>query len=137
MTTGRAASVAPNFPFMFDMAAFIVAQRCNMEAIAAANRIVLEAAQSVGRRNVEVWQRAIDGMAERLQAMGHPECPRDRAMRQTETVIKAYEDASSNMRDIVAIIRHANTEAMAVLSRRFTEAADEVKSLARRAAASL
>ena len=136
-TMGRSTSASPKFPFMFDMAALLAAQRCNMEAIAAANRVVLEAAQSVAWRNVGVWQRAIDGMVERLQAIGHPECPRDRAVRQTETVINVYEDASSNMRDIGAIIQHANTEAMAVLSRRFTEAADEVKSLARHAAASI
>jgi phasin family protein len=115
---------------MFDMAALLAAQRRNMEAITAANRVVLEAAQSVARRNLEVWQRTIDGMAHRLQAVGHPECPRDRAMRHIETVINVYEDASSNMRDIGAIIQDANSEAMAVLSRRFTEAADEVKSLA-------
>jgi phasin family protein len=134
-TTDRAPS--PKFPFMFDMVALLAAQRRNMEAMTAVNRVMLEAAQSVARRNVEVWQRAIDGMVEHLQAMGHPESPRDRAMQQTETVVNVYEDASSNMRDIGAIIQHANTEAMAVLSRRFTEAADEVKSLARHAAASI
>jgi hypothetical protein len=40
------------------------------------------------------------------------------------------------MRELGMMIQHSNTEAMEVLSRRFTEAADEVKSLARYAARS-
>jgi phasin family protein len=118
-------------PFLFDLAALFTAQWRNIAAITAANRIVVETAQSVVRRNVEILYQAIDGVPERVQAMADPECPRDRAMRQTETVIKAYEDASANMRQIGAMIQHANTEAMELLTRRFTEAADEVKSLAR------
>jgi phasin family protein len=139
LASGRStdASTSLQFPFMFDMAALLAAQRRNMEAITAANRVVLEAAQSVAQQNVKVWQRAIDGVSGRLQTMANPEGPRDRAMRQTETAIKAYEDALSNMREIGAIIQQANGEAMDVLTRRFTEAADEVKSLARHAAASI
>jgi phasin family protein len=138
-TMGRptTTSMSLKFPFMFDMAALFAAQRRNFEAMAAANRVVLEAAHSVAWRNVEGMQRAIGGMAERLQAMSNPECPGDRTIRQTETFIKAYEDASSNMREIGAILQHANREAMDVLTSRFTEAADEVKSLARHAAAGI
>jgi phasin family protein len=125
------------FPCMFDIAALFDTQRRNIEALAAANKIVLEGARSMARRNVVLMQQSIDGVLERLQAMGNPECPSDRAMRQTETVIKAYEDASSNMREIGAMMQHANSEAMDVLTRRFTEATDEVKSLARHAAANV
>jgi phasin family protein len=129
-----APSPLPQFPFMFGIAALLAAQRRNVEAATAVNRVVLEAAQSVGWRNVRFLQRAIDGMVECLQAMGNPEVPADRAMRQTETVINAYEDASSHMRDVGAMIQVANSEAIEVATRRFTEAADEVKSLARHAA---
>jgi phasin family protein len=119
------------FTFMFDKAALLAAQRRNIEAFTAAGRVMREGAQAVARRNLEIMQQAIDGVSERAQTMGNPECPRDRAMRKTETAIKAYEDATTNMRKLGEIIQHANTEAMEVLGRRFTEAADEVKSLAR------
>jgi phasin family protein len=118
-------------PFSFDLATLFTAQWRNIEAITAANRIVVETAQSVVRRNVEILHQTIGSLSERMQAMADPECPRDRAMRPTETVIKAYEDASTHMREMGAMIQHANTEAMEVLTRRGTEAADEVKSLAR------
>jgi len=129
-------SASTKFPFMFDITALLAAQRRNIEAIFAANRIVREGAQAVVRRNLEITQQAIDHISERLRTTGDPECPRDRAMRQTETAIKAYEDAADNMRELGMMIQHSNTEAMEVLSRRFTEAADEVKSLARYAARS-
>jgi phasin family protein len=134
MPTGAFASI--KFPFMFDFAALFMAQSRNVEAIIAANRVVREGAQAVARRNLEIMQQTIDGLSERMRTMGNQECPRDRAVRTTETAIKAYEDASENMRELGMMIQHANTEAMQVLSRRYTEAADEVKSLARCAARS-
>jgi phasin family protein len=119
------------FPVMFDMMALLAAHRRNIDAIIAANRILWEAAQAVARRNHETMQQAIDGLAERMQVMGNPECPRDRAVRQTELAIKAYEDATATVRATAGMIQHANTAAMDVLTMRFTEAADEAKSLAR------
>ena len=126
-----AMSASLKFPFMFDMATLLAAQRRNIEAITVANRVVVEGAQAVARRNFEIMQRTIDGISERVLTTANPECPRDRAMRQVETAIKTYEDTTATMRELGEMIQHANTEAMEVLTRRFTEAADEVKSLAR------
>jgi phasin family protein len=124
------------FPFMFDLPALLAAHRCNMEAISAANRIVREGAQEVARRNLDIMRQAIDALSERVQTMGTPECPGDRAMRQTETAIKTYEDATANLRELGEVVQQANTEAMEVLGRRCTEVANEVKSLARYVTAS-
>jgi phasin family protein len=119
------------FSFMFDMAALLAVQRRNIEAIAAAHKVVREAAQAVARRNLEIVQQAIDGISESVQTIGSRGFPGDRVVRQTETAIKAHEDASDYMREVGLMIQHANTEAMEVMSRRFTEAADEVKAVAR------
>jgi phasin family protein len=120
-----------DIPFMFDWTALLAAHWCNMEAISTANRIVLEGAQEAARRNLEIIRQTIDAYSERVQTIGTPECPADRAMRQTETGIKTYEDATANLRELGDIIQQANTEAMEVLSRRCTEVANEMKSLAR------
>jgi phasin family protein len=119
------------FPFMFDMAALLAAQRRNMDAIVAAGSAVREGAQAVAQRNLEIIQQAFDGFADRMQTMGIEECPKARAMRQTEAAIKACEDAADIPRELGEMIQHAQAEAMEILSKRFTEAADEVKSLAR------
>ena len=118
-------------PFIFDMAALLAVQRRNIEAIVAANRVVRESAQAVVRRNLEIAQQAIEGVSENLQTIRNHECPQDWGVRQTEAAIKAYEDASDHVREVGLMIRQANTEAMEVLSRHFTEAADEAKALAR------
>src|SRR5258708_3509528 len=93
LASGKPSDVSASirFPFMFDMTALLAAQQRNMEAIVAAGRAVQEGVQAVAQRNVEIVQQMFDGISERLQAMDIPECPRDRAMRQTETTIKAYE----------------------------------------------
>jgi phasin family protein len=119
------------FPFMFDWTTLLVAQRRNIEAMTAANRVVVEGAQAVVRRNLEIMQQAVESVSKSLQAMPDLECPGERAMRQTEAAINAYEEATGNVRELREIIQHAGTEAMEVLSKRFADAADEVKSLAR------
>jgi phasin family protein len=116
---------------MFDWTALLAAHRCNVEAINAANRVVWEGAQEVARRNLEIMRQTIDAFSERVRTMGTPECPADRAVRQTETAIKTYEDAVANLRELGDVIQQTNTEAMEVLSRRCTEVANEVKYLAR------
>jgi phasin family protein len=130
--SGPSAALAPmKFPFMFDMMALLAAQRRNIEAVAAANRILREGAQAVARQNLAAMQQAIDRLPDRVQMMCTPDCPRERAMRQTETAITAYEDATATVRVLGETIQRANTEAMEVLAVRVSEAADEVKSLAR------
>jgi phasin family protein len=133
VASGKASDLLASMTFlsMFDMTSLLAAQRRNMEALAAANKIVWEAAQSIGKRNVEIVLQALGGISESMQMSDVPECPGDRAIRQTETAIKAYEDVMTNMRELGETIQHANAEAMEVLGKRFTEAADETKSRAR------
>lgn len=118
-------------PFLFDIGALLAAQQRNLEAITAASLVVREGVQAVARHNFEIVQQAFDGISQRMQAMDIPECPADRAMRQTETAIKAYEDAATNVRAVGELIQHTNLEAMEVLGKRFAEVADEMKSLSR------
>jgi phasin family protein len=118
-------------PFMFDMTTLLAVQRRNIEAMTAANRVVVEGAQAVIRRNFEIMQQAMEGASKSLQAMPDLECPQERATRQTEAAINAYDEATGNVRELREIIQHASTEAMEVLSKRYADAVDELKSLAR------
>ena len=134
---GMETSASPKSWFMFDPTTLLAANRCNLEAMTAANRALLLGVQSIARRNVEMLHQTIDAMSEHVAAMSNRESPRNRAMRQTETAIKAYEDASDYVQEQGSIIQHANSEALEVLAKRFSEAADEMKSLARAAARDL
>jgi phasin family protein len=118
-------------PFMLDMAALLAAQRRNVEALTAANRVVRQGAQAVVRRNVEIMQQIAEGVSESLQTIASLDCPAQRAIRQTEAAIKACEDATANVQELRDIVQHTRTDAMEVLNRRFAEAAEEAKSLTR------
>jgi phasin family protein len=120
-------------PFMPDMQALVAAQRRNLEALTEANKLALEGAQAVARRNLEIMQQTMAELAESMQAIASPEAPSAKAAKQAEMVKKTYERAVTNMKELGEMIQHANAEAVKVLNQRFTEAVEEVKSLAQKA----
>ena len=117
-------------PAMPDLEGLAQAQRRNLEALSAANKIALEGAQAVARRHVEIMQSAMSDMTEAMRSMSGMETPQERAARQAEMLKAGYERAVANMREIADLIQKANAEALEQLNRRFTEAMDEVKSMA-------
>jgi phasin family protein len=119
-------------PFMPDMQALVAAQRRNIEALIAANKVALEGAQAVARRNLEIMQQTMVELAESTQAMASPEAPQAKAAKQAEMVKKTYEQAVTNMKELGEMIQHTNAEAVEVLNKRFAEAMDEVKVLAQK-----
>jgi len=85
------------------------------------------------KRNFEIMQQTVAELSESMQAMASPEAPQAKATKQAEMVKKTYERAVTNMKELGEMIQHANAEAVEVLNKRFTEAMDEVKSLAQKA----
>ncbi|HET6182598.1 MAG TPA: TIGR01841 family phasin [Acetobacteraceae bacterium] len=120
-------------PAGFDMQAVTEAGRRNMEAIAAANRVAMEGAQSFARRNMEIMQQAMSEMTEALRGLATAEAPHEKAARQAELVKAAYQRAVANIQELSEMIQRSNAEALAVLNKRFTEALDELKAMANKA----
>lgn len=119
-------------PAAFDMQALTEANRRNIEAITAANRVALEGAQAVGRRQVEIMQQAMGEMADAMRAFASAEAPRDKAARQAELLKATYQRAVNNLQELSEMIRKSNADALALLNKRFTDALDELKALARK-----
>ena len=118
------------FPAMPDMESLLTAHRRNMETLSAANRVALEGAQSVAKRHMEIVQQTMQEMTETIRELSHPETPQARAAKQAELIKHAYEKAVAHMKELADLIQRANSEAVAMLNQRFTEAMDEVKALA-------
>jgi len=116
-------------PAMFDVEALAASQRRNLEALSAANRVALEGAQAVARRHMEILQASMAEMTDAMRAMSSNESPQARAARQAELLKSAYERAVGNMKEVADLIQTSNSEALALLNKRFAEAMDEVKSL--------
>jgi phasin family protein len=115
-------------PGMPDLEGLAAAQRRNLEALSAANRVALEGAQAVARRHMEILQQAMGEMAEAMRSAGEGD-PKDRAARQAELMKAGYERAVANMKELADIIQKSNSEALSLLNQRFAEAMDEVKTL--------
>jgi phasin family protein len=117
-------------PGMGGMDMFLNAQRRNMEALSAANRVALEGAQAVAKRHMEIMQQTMSEMTESMRELSSPESPQVKAARQAEMLKVAYERAVAHIRELADLIQRANGEAIETLNKRFTEALDEVKKLA-------
>jgi len=137
--SGQAGGPAADFARMFsdmklpalpDMEAFIAANRRNIETLAAANRVAMEGAQAVARRNMEIMQQNMSELTECMKALASAEGPQAKAAKQAELLKQAYERAVANMQELRDLIQESNAEALALLNKRFAEAMDEVKALA-------
>lgn len=116
-------------PAMPDLSAFAEAQKRNIEALTTANKLAMEGAQAVARRNMEIMQQAMGEMTEAMSAMSSQEPAAAKAARQAEMLKAAYEKAVGNMKEISELIQKSNGEALSVLNARFTAAMEEAKSL--------
>ena len=114
-------------PAMPDFQALAEAQRKNIEAITAANKIAIEGAQAVARRQVEILQTSVSELSEAVQTMSREESPVGKVARQTDLIKSSYEKAVSNVKELSDLIQKSNNEALSLLNSRFSAAMDEVK----------
>ena len=117
---------APGLP---DMESLMSAHRRNLETLSAANRVALEGAQAVARRNMEIMQQTMTELTESMRSFTAGESPQARATRQADLLKASYERAVANMQEIGDLIQQSSGEALNLLNKRFTEAVDEVKTL--------
>jgi len=116
-------------PTMPDMEALMSAHRRNLETLSAANRVALEGAQAVARRNMEIMQQTMTEMTENMRSFASTDNPSTRAAHQVDLLKSAYERAVGNMQEIGDLIQKSSGEALGLLNHRFAEAVDEVKQL--------
>jgi phasin family protein len=139
---GQAKSAAEEFTKMFanlklpampDSEALLTAYKRNLEALTAANRVALEGAQAVARRQAEIVQQTMAELSDSVRSLTTAESAQAKAAKQAELLRRAYEHAVANTKELTDLIVRSNGEAVEVLNRRFTEALDEVKTLAEKA----
>lgn len=116
-------------PAMPNLEGLAQAQRRNLEALSAANKVALEGAQAVARRHMEILQASVAEMTDAVRVMSSPENPQAGGARQAELLKSSYERAVANMREVADLIQKSNGEALGLLNKRFAEAMEEVKSM--------
>ncbi len=120
-------------PSLPDSEALLAVHRRNFEAWSAANRIALEGAQAVAKRNMEIMQQTMAELSEQVRALAVAEAPAAKAAKQADLLKQSYERAVANTKELTDLIQRANAEAVGALNHRFTEAMEEVKLLAAKA----
>lgn len=114
---------APNV----DVEAIMATQRRNLEALAAANRLAMEASQAVFKRQAEVMRQTLEQIASAGRDMTGTGSVPEKAAKQAEVAKDQFERAVTNMREIAEMIAHSNSEAADLLNKRFTASLDEFR----------
>lgn len=134
----QAQSAAEDFARMFadiklpaapDMEALLAAHKRNMDTLTSANRIALEGAQAVAKRQMEIMQQTMAELGETMR-----EAAQAKGVNPAELLKHAYEQAVANISELSEMIRHSNGEALELLNKRFAEATEEMKVLTQKAA---
>ena len=110
-----------------DAQALMEIQRKNIEAMTAANRIALEGAQSLTRRQAEILRQAWDESTAAVQELTSAGKPEDKLAKQTEMAKHGFEVSVANARELAEISAKSNNEALELISKRIAELMDEVK----------
>jgi phasin family protein len=110
-----------------DLEGLLAAQRKNLEALAAANRVALDGAQAFARRHMEIMQASVAELTETLNSFASTAPPQELAARQAELIKRSYERAVANIKELSELVQKSNGEALQTLNRRFAEAIEEVR----------
>jgi phasin family protein len=117
-------------PALAHMEIFLAVSRKNMETLSAANQVVLDGAQAVARRHMEIVQSSLPVITEAMTTLATGDLPQAKAAKQAELLKQAYQHAVAHTKELSDLIQQCNAEALALLNNRFAEAMDEVKALA-------
>ena len=110
-----------------DWQELMASQQKNLQALAKANQVLVEGAQAVMRREVEILQKAMAEFAAASQEMMQQGDPQAQASRRLELARTSFEAAIANMRELAEVAGRSNREALEVINQRALESFGEIK----------
>ena len=105
----------------------IASQQKNLQALAKANQVLVEGAQAVMRREIEILQKAMAEAAEASKELMQQGDPQAQASKRLELAKTSFEAAVQNMRELAEVAGRSNREALEVINQRALESFDEIK----------
>ncbi|GAB4364523.1 MAG: phasin family protein [Kiloniellaceae bacterium] len=111
-----------------DAQALVEYQKRNIEAVATANKIAIEGAQAVIRRQAEILRKGVEDASKALSELNAAETPQDKLAKQAELAKEAYEAAVANLRELAEMASKSQGEAAELLSTRVSESFGEFTS---------
>ena len=110
-----------------DVNDILASQKKNIEAFTKAMQTATEGAGAVARRQAEILRTALDQTTAMIRELTVPGSPKETAAKQAEFIKKAVETAVANARELAEMVQKSNKEAFDVISRRTSEALDEIR----------
>ena len=102
-------------------------QQKNIAALTQANQVLMEGAQAVMQRQVEILQRAMSEVVEASQDLMKEGDPQANATKRYELARASFETAIANMRELAELASKSNREALEVINHRAVESFEEIK----------
>lgn len=118
-----------------DWQELMASQQRNVAALTRANQVLLEGAQAVMQREVEILQRAMAEVMTASQELMKEGDPQAQATRRFELARASFEAAIKNMRELAELAAKSNTEALEVINKRALESFEEVRKAVERSQA--
>ena len=110
-----------------DWQEMIASQQKNLQALAKANQVLVEGAQAVMRREIEILQKAMAEAAEASKELMQQGDPQAQASKRLELAKSSFEAAVQNMRELAEVAGRSNREALEVINQRALESFEEIK----------
>ncbi len=110
-----------------DMAAIVEARRKDIQALVEANAASLASMQALASKQSEMLTQAMQGMQEAAKSLvggGAVDVGK-----QGEVVRKGFEKTLAHMKELAEMAQHAQSEAMASITKRATHQLQEIKAL--------
>jgi phasin family protein len=105
----------------------IASQQKNLQALAKANQVLVEGAQAVMRREIEILQKTMAEVAESSKELMQQGDPQAQASKRLELAKASFEAAVQNMRELAEVAGRSNREALDVINQRALESFEEIK----------
>lgn len=109
-----------------DWQELMASQQKNVAALTRANQVMMEGAQAVIRREMEILQKAMSEVAAAQQELMKEGDPNVQAQKRFELAKASFETAINNMRELAELASKSNREALDVVNKRALESLEEI-----------
>ncbi len=113
-----------------DVQGVMESHRKNLEVLAAANKVAMEGAQTLAKRQAEMLREAVETMTAAAKDLGQVKDPQQFGDKQVQLTKDAYERGLKNLQELAALVSKSNEDAFKLLNQRINEVVAELQALA-------
>ena len=106
---------------------FVQAIRKNIEAMSAAQKLLVEGAQAITKRQTDIVRRNIEQNADAVRKVAEASSPQEKMIQQADVARTSIERAISDARELSELVVKSQREALNIISGRVLENLEEYR----------